>query len=72
MDCNEISCVCVCVCLLYELTCDFNKICCCLCAIRYDEIESKMIPFLKQSGYNVKKGICLLFIENVLELYFAC
>lgn len=29
---------------------------------RYDEIESKMIPFLKQSGYNVKKGM--------LELYF--
>ncbi|KAJ6297130.1 hypothetical protein OIU78_022788, partial [Salix suchowensis] len=22
---------------------------------RYDEIESKMIPFLKSSGYNVKK-----------------
>lgn len=29
---------------------------------RYDEIESKMIPFLKQSGYNVKKG--------TLKLYF--
>lgn len=23
---------------------------------RYDEIETKMIPFLKSSGYNVKKG----------------
>ncbi|XP_020240305.1 uncharacterized protein LOC109819113 isoform X1 [Cajanus cajan] len=23
---------------------------------RYDEIESKMVPFLKQSGYNVKKA----------------
>lgn len=23
---------------------------------RYDEIESKMVPFLKSSGYNVKKG----------------
>ncbi|KAK6249758.1 hypothetical protein SCA6_003763, partial [Theobroma cacao] len=24
---------------------------------RYDEIESKMTPFLRSSGYNVKKGI---------------
>jgi hypothetical protein len=24
---------------------------------RYDEIEGKMTPFLKSSGYNVKKGI---------------
>jgi hypothetical protein len=23
---------------------------------RYDEIEGKMTPFLKSSGYNVKKG----------------
>ncbi|OEL25915.1 Eukaryotic peptide chain release factor GTP-binding subunit ERF3A [Dichanthelium oligosanthes] len=27
---------------------------------RYDEIEGKMTPFLKSSGYNVKKGIRLL------------
>ncbi|KAA3454128.1 eukaryotic peptide chain release factor GTP-binding subunit ERF3A-like [Gossypium australe] len=24
---------------------------------RYDDIESKMVPFLRSSGYNVKKGI---------------
>lgn len=28
---------------------------------RYDEIEGKMTPFLKSSGYNVKKGIMLSY-----------
>jgi hypothetical protein len=27
---------------------------------RYDEIEGKMVPFLKSSGYNVKKGIIVV------------
>jgi peptide chain release factor subunit 3 len=33
---------------------------CCI-SPRYEEIESKMIPFLRSSGYNVKKGIGRLF-----------
>ncbi|XP_076917936.1 uncharacterized protein LOC143578156 [Bidens hawaiensis] len=32
---------------------------------RYDEIESKMIPFLKSSGYNVKKDIQFLPISGL-------
>ncbi|WRX17288.1 Translational (tr)-type GTP-binding domain - like 7 [Theobroma cacao] len=38
---------------------------------RYDEIESKMTPFLRSSGYNVKKGIgtvLQLFLGDVLKL----
>ena len=33
---------------------------------RYDEIESKMIPFLRMSGYNVKKGryITMVYFSN--------
>ena len=30
-----------------------------LLIFRYDEIEGKMTPFLKSSGYNVKKGISI-------------
>lgn len=31
---------------------------CYFCTLpRYDEIESKMTPFLRSSGYNVKKGM---------------
>ncbi|XP_043813346.1 eukaryotic peptide chain release factor GTP-binding subunit isoform X6 [Manihot esculenta] len=33
---------------------------------RYDEIESKMIPFLKSSGYNVKKDVLFLPISGLL------
>ncbi|XP_057416671.1 uncharacterized protein LOC130711182 isoform X3 [Lotus japonicus] len=33
---------------------------------RYDEIESKMIPFLKQSGYNVKKDVLFLPISGLM------
>ncbi|KAI4330898.1 hypothetical protein MLD38_029140 [Melastoma candidum] len=33
---------------------------------RYDEIESKMIPFLRASGYNVKKDIQFLPISGLL------
>ncbi|XP_060205485.1 uncharacterized protein LOC132633232 isoform X2 [Lycium barbarum] len=33
---------------------------------RYDEIESKMIPFLKSSGYNVKKDVQFLPISGLL------
>ncbi|XP_027357666.1 eukaryotic peptide chain release factor GTP-binding subunit ERF3A isoform X2 [Abrus precatorius] len=33
---------------------------------RYDEIESKMIPFLKQSGYNVKKDVLFLPISGLI------
>ncbi|KAJ6360511.1 hypothetical protein OIU77_004512 [Salix suchowensis] len=33
---------------------------------RYDEIESKMIPFLKLSGYNVKKDVQFLPISGLL------
>ncbi|XP_050901994.1 uncharacterized protein LOC127108974 isoform X2 [Lathyrus oleraceus] len=33
---------------------------------RYDEIESKMIPFLKQSGYNVKKDVGFLPISGLI------
>ncbi|KAK1419763.1 hypothetical protein QVD17_29076 [Tagetes erecta] len=32
---------------------------------RYDEIESKMVPFLKSSGYNVKKDIQFLPISGL-------
>ncbi|BAT72656.1 hypothetical protein VIGAN_01008200 [Vigna angularis var. angularis] len=32
---------------------------------RYDEIESKMVPFLKQSGYNVKKDVLFLPISGL-------
>ncbi|KAK6944121.1 Translational (tr)-type GTP-binding domain [Dillenia turbinata] len=33
---------------------------------RYDEIEGKMIPFLKSSGYNVKKDVLFLPISGLL------
>ncbi|KAG6738645.1 hypothetical protein POTOM_058265 [Populus tomentosa] len=33
---------------------------------RYDEIESKMIPFLKASGYNVKKDVQFLPISGLM------
>ncbi|KAF3437210.1 hypothetical protein FNV43_RR19963 [Rhamnella rubrinervis] len=33
---------------------------------RYDEIESKMVPFLKSSGYNVKKDVQFLPISGLL------
>nr|GMC75681.1 eukaryotic peptide chain release factor GTP-binding subunit ERF3A-like isoform X1 [Ipomoea batatas] len=33
---------------------------------RYDEIEGKMIPFLKSSGYNVKKDVQFLPISGLL------
>ncbi|XP_057951410.1 uncharacterized protein LOC131146101 isoform X2 [Malania oleifera] len=33
---------------------------------RYDEIESKMIPFLKSSGYNVKKDVLFLPISGLI------
>lgn len=33
---------------------------------RYDEIESKMIPFLRSSGYNVKKDVQFLPISGLL------
>jgi len=42
--------------ILSVLIRNYNKSPCCWCTTRYDEIESKMLPFLKQSGYNVKKG----------------
>ncbi|GLT28438.1 hypothetical protein SLA2020_033730 [Shorea laevis] len=32
----------------------------------YDEIESKMIPFLRSSGYNVKKDVQCLPISGLL------
>ncbi|XP_028805394.1 eukaryotic peptide chain release factor GTP-binding subunit ERF3A isoform X2 [Neltuma alba] len=32
---------------------------------RYDEIESKMIPFLKSSGYNVKKDVLFLPLSGL-------
>ncbi|WJX54455.1 hypothetical protein P8452_40336 [Trifolium repens] len=35
---------------------------------RYDEIESKMVPFLKQSGYNVKKDVSFLPISGLMGL----
>ncbi|GLT43760.1 hypothetical protein SLA2020_176910 [Shorea laevis] len=31
---------------------------------RYDEIESKMVPFLRSSGYNVKKDVQFLPISD--------
>ncbi|XP_010246356.1 PREDICTED: eukaryotic peptide chain release factor GTP-binding subunit ERF3A [Nelumbo nucifera] len=33
---------------------------------RYDEIESKMTPFLRSSGYNVKKDVLFLPISGLL------
>nr|CAB3486586.1 unnamed protein product [Digitaria exilis] len=33
---------------------------------RYDEIEGKMLPFLKSSGYNVKKDVQFLPISGLL------
>ncbi|XP_075519411.1 uncharacterized protein LOC142553205 isoform X1 [Primulina tabacum] len=33
---------------------------------RYDEIESKMLPFLKSSGYNVKKDVQFLPISGLM------
>nr|DAD38506.1 TPA_asm: hypothetical protein HUJ06_012828 [Nelumbo nucifera]DAD38509.1 TPA_asm: hypothetical protein HUJ06_012831 [Nelumbo nucifera] len=33
---------------------------------RYDEIKSKMIPFLKLSGYNVKKDVQFLPISGLI------
>ncbi|KAL4296459.1 hypothetical protein GQ457_12G007510 [Hibiscus cannabinus] len=33
---------------------------------RYDEIESKMIPFLRSSGYNVKKDVLFLPISGLV------
>ncbi|GFS32361.1 translation elongation factor EF1A/initiation factor IF2gamma family protein [Actinidia rufa] len=33
---------------------------------RYDEIESKMIPFLRSSGYNVKKDVQFLPISGLV------
>ncbi|KAK7320152.1 hypothetical protein RJT34_04886 [Clitoria ternatea] len=33
---------------------------------RYDEIESKMVPFLKQSGYNVKKDVLFLPLSGLM------
>ncbi|XP_020270278.1 eukaryotic peptide chain release factor GTP-binding subunit ERF3A isoform X2 [Asparagus officinalis] len=35
---------------------------------RYDEIESKMVPFLKSSGYNVKKDVQFLPISGLVGL----
>ncbi|KAH9802112.1 Tr-type G domain-containing protein [Citrus sinensis] len=35
---------------------------------RYDEIESKMTPFLKASGYNVKKDVQFLPISGLMGL----
>jgi peptide chain release factor subunit 3 len=42
---------------------------CCI-SPRYDEIESKMIPFLKASGYNVKKGIGRRFLMPYMVFGF--
>ena len=42
---------------------------CCI-SPRYDEIESKMIPFLKVSGYNVKKGIGRHFLMSYMVFGF--
>ncbi|KAG8484152.1 hypothetical protein CXB51_022923 [Gossypium anomalum] len=36
---------------------------------RYDEIESKMVPFLRSSGYNVKKGIGTSKLHFVLVIF---
>ncbi|KAL2482359.1 Translation elongation factor EF1A/initiation factor IF2gamma family protein [Forsythia ovata] len=33
---------------------------------RYDEIESKMIPFLRSSGYNVKKDVLFLPLSGLM------
>lgn len=37
---------------------------------RYDEIESKMAPFLKASGYNVKKGSLLTSWKFIISIFF--
>ena len=47
--------------ILSVLICNYNESPCCWYTSRYEEIESKMVPFLKQSGYNVKKGKLPLF-----------
>ncbi|PKA49968.1 Elongation factor 1-alpha C [Apostasia shenzhenica] len=38
---------------------------------RYDEIESKMIPFLKSSGYNTKKDVHFLPISGLVGFNLA-
>ncbi|KAK1282195.1 Elongation factor 1-alpha C [Acorus calamus] len=38
---------------------------------RYDEIESKMVPFLKSSGYNPKKDVQFLPISGLLGANIA-
>ncbi|KAL5704222.1 hypothetical protein ACHQM5_022678 [Ranunculus cassubicifolius] len=35
---------------------------------RYDEIESKMVPFLKTSGYNLKKDVQFLPISGLMGI----
>ncbi|XP_022850074.1 eukaryotic peptide chain release factor GTP-binding subunit ERF3A-like isoform X2 [Olea europaea var. sylvestris] len=35
---------------------------------RYDEIESKMVPFLRSSGYNVKKDVMFLPISGLMGM----
>ncbi len=42
----------------------------CLLVGRFDEIEKKIIPFLKACGYNVKKGVllCMSFFHFLLSL----
>ncbi|CAJ1936675.1 unnamed protein product [Sphenostylis stenocarpa] len=50
--------------ILFVLVCNYNEIPCCCCTTRYEEIESKMVPFLKQSGYNVKKVILLIICST--------
>lgn len=61
--------------VLSVLICNYNESPCWWYTTRYDEIESKMVPFLKQSGYNVKKGKlssfnCLRRIWNFCFLLF--
>ncbi|XP_045826370.1 eukaryotic peptide chain release factor GTP-binding subunit ERF3A-like isoform X1 [Trifolium pratense] len=53
---------------LYELIWNCKEISYWWCSIRYDEIESKMVPFLKQSGYNVKKDVSFLPISGLMGL----
>ncbi|CAH2037057.1 unnamed protein product [Thlaspi arvense] len=36
--------------------------------VRYDEIESKMVPFLKSSGYNTKKDVIFLPISGLMGI----
>jgi hypothetical protein len=42
----------------------------CLLVGRFDEIEKKIIPFLKACGYNVRKGVllCMSFLHFLLSL----